>query len=43
MLDLTWKMFSYTGDIHLYLLFKEFEKENQDDEEEVLEADYPLM
>ena len=30
MLDFTWKVFSETGNIDTYLLFKELEKERQD-------------
>jgi hypothetical protein len=46
MLDLTWKVFSQTGCIDTYLLFKELEKDKQDDsflyEEEVNELDFPI-
>ncbi|OIU70594.1 YqzL family protein [Rossellomorea aquimaris] len=46
MLDLTWKVFSQTGNIDTYLLFKELEKERVDQpyqlEEEVSEVDFPL-
>jgi hypothetical protein len=46
MLDFTWKIFSNTGNINTYLLFKEIEKEkneipgNQD--EELAEIDFPI-
>ncbi|WP_449620618.1 YqzL family protein [Robertmurraya sp. Marseille-Q9965] len=30
MLDFTWKIFSETGNIDTYLLYKELEKENQE-------------
>ncbi|AGK54958.1 YqzL family protein [Bacillus sp. 1NLA3E] len=46
MLDFTWKVFSSTGNIDTYLLFKEIEKEkpeipgNQDDE--LAEIDFPI-
>lgn len=33
MLDLTWKIFSMTGNIDTYLLFKEFERESSNLEE----------
>jgi hypothetical protein len=46
MLDLTWKVFSQTGCIDTYLLFKELEQDKQDDsflyEEEVNELDFPI-
>jgi hypothetical protein len=43
-LDLTWKVFSRTGNIETYLLMKEIEKEYQETEgnEELAEADSPL-
>lgn len=37
MKELTWKVFAETGNIDTYLLFKELEKEGQDDP---LKADY---
>jgi hypothetical protein len=46
MLDFTWKIFTNTGNINTYLLFKEIEKEkneipgNQD--EELAEIDFPI-
>jgi len=33
MLDLTWKVFSMTGNIDSYLLFKEFERDRSSSEE----------
>lgn len=30
MLDFTWKLFSETGNIDTYLLYKELEKDNQE-------------
>ncbi|MFD2679952.1 YqzL family protein [Bacillus seohaeanensis] len=47
MLDLTWKVFSQTGCIDTYLLFKELEQDNKQDdsflyEEEVNELDFPI-
>lgn len=46
MLDLTWKLFSNTGNIDTYLLFKELEKENYDEpgeqEDELAENDFPI-
>ena len=44
MIDLTWKLFSQTGDIETYLLYKELEKEfvenryNESKEESPLET-----
>ncbi|MFK2824401.1 YqzL family protein [Bacillus sp. B190/17] len=29
MLDFTWKVFSETGNVELYLLYKEIEKDNE--------------
>lgn len=47
MLDFTWKVFSQTGNIDTYLLFKELQKENSEmpdnQDEELIEMDYPLM
>lgn len=46
MLDFTWKVFTQTGNIDTYLLFKELEKEtkeipdNQDDELAII--DFPV-
>ncbi|APH04345.1 YqzL family protein [Bacillus weihaiensis] len=46
MLDFTWKVFSQTGSIDTYLLFKELEKENDDgpdyQEDELAEMDFPI-
>lgn len=46
MLDFTWKVFSQTGNIDTYLLFKELEKNNHEipgmQEEELAELDYPI-
>ncbi|MDQ0213913.1 hypothetical protein J2S13_000307 [Oikeobacillus pervagus] len=46
MLDFTWRVFSETGCIDTYLLFKELEKEQQSDplatDDELAEADFPL-
>lgn len=47
MLDFTWKVFSQTGNIDTYLLFKELEKENleipEGKDEELNEVDFPIM
>ncbi|WP_071395805.1 YqzL family protein [Bacillus tuaregi] len=47
MLDFTWKVFSQTGNIDTYLLFKELEKENQEipvsQDDELIELDFPIM
>lgn len=48
MLDLTWKVFSMTGSIDTYLLFKEFERdrsgsgEMKEEEFESKEFDSPM-
>jgi hypothetical protein len=46
MLDFTWKIFSNTGNINTYLLFKEIEKENKEipgnQDEELAEIDFPI-
>ncbi|PLR93828.1 YqzL family protein [Bacillus sp. T33-2] len=46
MLDFTWKVFSQTGNIDTYLLFKELEKDTQEmpgnQEEELAEIDFPI-
>lgn len=46
MLDFTWKVFSQTGSIDTYLLFKELEKENDggpdSGEDELAEVDFPI-
>nr|WP_240465385.1 YqzL family protein [Neobacillus thermocopriae] len=47
-MDFTWKIFSQTGNIDTYLLFKELEKEKQEIEtpnkldEELAQIDYPI-
>lgn len=47
MLDFTWKVFSETGSIDTYLLYKELEKKShsapEDQEEELAELDFPVM
>jgi hypothetical protein len=47
MLDFTWKLFSQTGNVDTYLLFKELEKENQEipgnQDEELEEIDFPII
>lgn len=47
MLDFTWKVFSQTGNIDTYLLFKELEKDSQEipknDDGELAEIEYPFM
>lgn len=46
MLDFTWKVFSQTGNIDTYLLFKELEKDNQEpgnQEDELAEAEFPFL
>nr|WP_269153279.1 YqzL family protein [Neobacillus sedimentimangrovi] len=48
-MDFTWKIFSQTGNIDTYLLFKELEKEKQEIEipskldEELAQIDYPIL
>ncbi|MBD1382111.1 YqzL family protein [Metabacillus arenae] len=47
MLDFTWKIFSQTGSIDTYLLFKELEKDNGSqgpdfNEDELAEVDFPI-
>lgn len=46
MLDLTWKVFTQTGNIDTYLLYKELEKENQEIpgilNEELAQIDFPI-
>lgn len=46
MLDFTWKVFSETGNIDAYLLFKELEKEKQEIpgnlEDELAQIDFPI-
>lgn len=45
-LDFTWKVFTQTGCIDTYLLFKELEKENGDgtetQDDELAELDFPV-
>jgi hypothetical protein len=47
MLDFTWKIFSQTGNIDTYLLFKELEREKQgnlnDEEQTLTQADYSVF
>ncbi|AYA77065.1 MULTISPECIES: YqzL family protein [Robertmurraya] len=47
MMDFTWKVFSQTGNIDTYLLFKELEKENQDipgnQDDELAEVEFPYL
>lgn len=45
MLNFTWKVFTQTGDIDTYLLYKELEKEMEatpDDEIELADTDLPV-
>jgi YqzL-like protein len=46
MLDFTWKVFSQTGNIDTYLLFKELQVERQEGpdliQEELAEVDFPI-
>ncbi|NMD71887.1 YqzL family protein [Bacillus sp. DNRA2] len=46
MLEFTWKVFSNTGNIDTYLLFKELEKDNQEipgeQDDELAELDFPI-
>ena len=46
MLDFTWKVFSQTGNIDTYLLFKELEQEKREipgnQEDELAEIDFPI-
>ncbi len=46
MMDFTWKIFTQTGSIDTYLLFKELEKENQEipgnQNEELAQIDFPV-
>lgn len=46
MLDFTWKFFSKTGSVETYLLFKEMEKDTQDEmdqhDEELARLDSPI-
>jgi hypothetical protein len=47
MLEFTWKLFSQTGNIDTYLLFKELEREKQntveEKEQEMTKIDYPVF
>jgi hypothetical protein len=47
MLDFTWKIFSQTGNIDTYLLFKELEREKKenlnDDEQTLTQADLSVF
>jgi len=46
MLDFTWKVFSQTGNIDTYLLYKELEQKTEDrpdsQDEELAELDFPI-
>ncbi|WP_449537014.1 YqzL family protein [Ferdinandcohnia sp. Marseille-Q9671] len=46
MLDFTWKVFSQTGNVDTYLLFKEMEQEKNErpesQNEELAEIDFPV-
>ncbi|WP_080845003.1 YqzL family protein [Cytobacillus gottheilii] len=46
MMEFTWKVFSQTGNIDTYLLFKELQKETSDipgnQDEELAEVDFPI-
>ncbi|WP_100331602.1 YqzL family protein [Bacillus xiapuensis] len=46
MLDFTWKVFSETGSIEAYLLYKEIENDNGispfEQEHQLAEADFPV-
>ncbi|MFN2745289.1 MULTISPECIES: YqzL family protein [Bacillus] len=47
MLNFTWNVFSQTGNVDTYLLFKELEKENLERpealDEELAEVDFPIL
>ncbi|ATH95450.1 MULTISPECIES: YqzL family protein [Bacillus] len=47
MLNFTWNVFSQTGNVDTYLLFKELEKENLERpdvlEEELAQPDFPIL
>lgn len=47
MLNFTWNVFSQTGSVDTYLLFKELEKENLERpevlEEELAQIDFPIL
>jgi hypothetical protein len=46
MLDFTWKVFTQTGNIDTYLLFKELEKETQEipdnQDDQLAKIDFPV-
>jgi len=46
MLDFTWKVFSETGNIDTYLLFKEIEQNKEErpdsNDEELAQIDFPI-
>ncbi|MGG5255012.1 YqzL family protein [Neobacillus sp. SM06] len=46
MLDFTWKVFTQTGNIDTYLLFKELEKEEKETpgilDDELAQIDFPV-
>ncbi|MFT4412672.1 YqzL family protein [Fredinandcohnia humi] len=46
MLDFTWKLFSQTGNVDTYLLFKELEQEKNErpdlQNDELAEVDFPI-
>lgn len=46
MLDFTWKVFTQTGNIDTYLLFKELEKDDQEIpgnlDDELAQIDFPV-
>ncbi|MEK4633190.1 MULTISPECIES: YqzL family protein [Bacillus] len=47
MLNFTWNVFSQTGSVDTYLLFKELEKENletpEEPEDELARIDFPIL
>jgi hypothetical protein len=46
MLDFTWKVFSQTGNVDTYLLFKEIEVERQErpeNDDELATVDFPVF
>ncbi|MET3699277.1 YqzL-like protein [Bacillus oleivorans] len=47
MLEFTWKVFSETGNIDTYLLYKELEQQSfpkkEEQEHELAEIDFPMM
>ncbi|MCH1624971.1 YqzL family protein [Ferdinandcohnia quinoae] len=46
MLDFTWKVFSQTGNVDMYLLFKELEQDKEErpdiQNDELAEVDFPI-